>query len=96
MAHRSRCEYAMCEFGVPAGSSNQVNVQYTTSGGDPICFAEDTRPCDGGADGWQFATDSAGNEDRSRVVLCGPACDLVKADPRTVVDIVLGCTAIVK
>jgi len=44
----------------------------------------------------ESSKDSAGGEDRSRVVLCGPACDTVKADPRTVVDIVLGCAVIVK
>jgi len=64
-----------CEFAVPARASGNINVQYTKSGGDPICFAEDTRPCDGGADGWQFAKDLAGNPDPTHVVLCGPACD---------------------
>jgi hypothetical protein len=28
------------------------------------------------------------------VVLCGRACDLVKSDPTTVVDVILGCQVV--
>jgi von Willebrand factor type A domain len=80
-----------CEFQTPPGGSSLVNVQYSQNGGAPSCFTQDTRPCEGGADGWQFAKDAAGNDDYSRVVLCGPACELVKSDPTSVVDVILGC-----
>jgi Mg-chelatase subunit ChlD len=80
-----------CEFGTPPGGSDLVNVQYSKNGGEPTCFQQDLGPCEGGANGWQFAKDTAGTEDRSRVVLCGAACDTVKADPSTRVDVVLGC-----
>jgi hypothetical protein len=81
-----------CEFRTPLGSTGSlVNVQYSQNGGAPTCFAQDLAACDGGANGWQFAKDSFGNDDPTRVVLCGAACETVKADPTTVVDVVLGC-----
>ncbi len=88
-----------CEFPVPQvpdrAPSKNVNVQYRPGGdGDPVCLAYDERPCDGGADGWQFAKDAAGQDDLSRVVLCGTACDTVKSDPHVRVDVVLGCQAL--
>lgn len=83
-----------CEFQVPPGGDGKVNVQYTQNGGTPTCFAQDTAPCDDVANGWQFAKDAAGNDDPSRVVLCGDACAAVQADPTAVVDVVLGCDVI--
>jgi len=81
-----------CEFRTPLGStSSLVNVQYSQNGDAPLCIRQDLAPCDNGANGWQFAKDAVGNDDPSRVVLCGAACDTVKADPTTVVDVVLGC-----
>ncbi|MFI5309020.1 MAG: hypothetical protein ACHQ53_16820, partial [Polyangiales bacterium] len=88
-----------CEFPVPQipdrAPSKNVNVQYRPGGtGDPVCLAFDERPCAGGANGWQFAKDAAGQDDLSRVVLCGAACDTVKNDPQIRVDVVLGCQAL--
>jgi hypothetical protein len=83
-----------CEFQVPQGGGSQINVQFTQNGGAPLCFPQDLGPCDGGANGWQFAKDAAGNDDLSRVVLCGEACAVVESDPGTVVDVVLGCDVI--
>ncbi|HVU02396.1 MAG TPA: vWA domain-containing protein [Polyangiaceae bacterium] len=80
-----------CEFKTPPGASALVNVQYSQNGGDPVCFPQADGPCEGGANGWQFAKDAAGNDDHGRVVLCGQACETVKADPSTVVDVILGC-----
>jgi hypothetical protein len=80
-----------CEFKTPPGGSSLINVQYSQNGGEPQCFAQDNAPCDGGANGWQFAKKDDGSQDLSRVVLCGPACDMVKSDPTTVVDVILGC-----
>jgi hypothetical protein len=80
---------------VPPGKSDRVNVQWTRAGGgEPSCFRQDPAPCDRGANGWQFAKDAAGDEDRSRVVLCGAACESVKAEPAAKVDIVLGCDVV--
>lgn len=80
-----------CEFQTPSGGSRQINVQYSQSGAPPVCFGYDPAPCDGGADGWQFAKKPDGSDDLARVVLCGPACAAVKQDPTTVVDVILGC-----
>jgi hypothetical protein len=84
-----------CEFRVPTGKGEGVNVQWThPNGGATTCFRQDPAPCDDGANGWQFAKDAAGKEDPSRVVLCGEACESVKAEPAAKVDIVLGCDVV--
>lgn len=84
-----------CQFQAPAGASaSTTNVQYTQGGGAPVCFKNDNAPCDGGANGWQFAKNADGTNDLTRVVLCGDACTKVKADPSTTVDVVLGCDII--
>jgi hypothetical protein len=83
-----------CEFKTPPGGNGLVNVQFSRAGGEPVCFPQDPAPCEGGSNGWQFAKDPAGNDDTTRVVLCGAACEAVKADPTTRVDVVLGCPVI--
>jgi len=84
-----------CVFQTPPGDVQQLNVQYSHAGSDPVCLPQDdASPCDQGANGWQFAKDPSGNDDTTHVVLCGQACDAVKADPTTVVDVVLGCPII--
>jgi hypothetical protein len=88
-----------CEFPVPQipdrAPSKNVNVQYRPGGtGEPVCLAYDEHPCSGGANGWQFAKNAAGQDDLSKVVLCGAACDTVKKDPAVRVDVVLGCQAL--
>jgi hypothetical protein len=84
-----------CEFGVPAlhggVTEDQVNVQLTGSDGTPTCFAYDDRACDAGADGWQFARNADGSNDLSRVVICGAACQQIRADTAVRVDVILGC-----
>jgi hypothetical protein len=84
-----------CDFAVPTTGSpvnkGSVNVQYTPSKGDPVCFKYDDRGCAAGSDGWQFATKPDGTQDLTRVVLCGKACDQVRADAMARVDVVLGC-----
>jgi len=86
-----------CDFPVPGGGrSIDVNVQYTPSSGQtPICFAQDEgKPCDSGANGWQFAKLKDGTRDPSRVVICGAACESIKRDPAARVDILVGCAPI--
>ncbi len=80
-----------CEFATPDGRSSRINVQYRGGGDAPTCLAFDDRACDGGADGWQFAKTADGEDDLSRVVLCGPACERIKEDPTVAVDVILGC-----
>lgn len=83
-----------CEFPVPQGATptDNVNVQFRAGGtADPVCFGYDPNPCDGGADGWQFAKNPDGTDNLSKVVLCGGACQMVQSDPAIQVDVVLGC-----
>ncbi|MET0283025.1 MAG: VWA domain-containing protein [Polyangiales bacterium] len=88
-----------CEFAVPPTNSSlsdedDVNVQYTPGGsGKPECFLPVQGDCNS-VDGWQFATGSDGQPDRTKVVLCGSACDRIRADPAARVDILVGCEPI--
>ena len=88
-----------CEFAVPqtnvAIAPGTVNVQYRTQNGQPTCFPYDPEPCSAGSNGWQFAKSADGKDDLSRVVICGSACDQVRADPMARVDVLLGCETIV-
>jgi len=82
-----------CELDVPSTSGadpSKVNVQYTpTKGGMPVQILQDpSRPCNGGADGWQY------EDDGSKIVVCGPSCDAVRGAYR--IDLVLGCATVVR
>jgi hypothetical protein len=86
-----------CTFDVPTGVAGvpvdpkKVNVNFTPSGGATMPILQDNNAaCDQGADGWQYA------ENDTKIVLCGPTCDKVKADPLARIDIVLGCSTIIK
>jgi len=83
-----------CEFPTPNALSRSINVQYTASGDGapaPTCLALDERPCNAGADGFQFAKRPDGSDDLSKVIICGAACDRIKNDPGASVDVILGC-----
>ncbi len=81
-----------CVFDVPQSSGgqrvdlNKVNVTFTPSSGDAVNIRrDDTAPCSDGANGWQYSSD------KTRIHLCGEACDEVQADQDGEVRIVLGC-----
>ena len=87
-----------CEFSVPKTNvvvtPGSVNVQYRSDKAAPECFSYDPAACTAGSNGWQFAKRSDGTDDLSRVVICGSACDRVRADPMARVDVILGCETI--
>lgn len=81
-----------CEFPTPEGATRElINVQVATGDEAPTCLALDERPCDEGAEGFQFAKLPDGSDDLSRVRLCGAACEQVQRVPGTRVDVILGC-----
>ncbi len=81
-----------CSLAVPPDKlgevdRSRVNVRVTSSDGRSSGIVQDaTRPCDAGADGWQFSSDG------SSILLCGSACGAVRADGGSTVEIELGCT----
>ncbi|HEX4340651.1 MAG TPA: hypothetical protein VH062_32305 [Polyangiaceae bacterium] len=85
-----------CEFQAPSNGRGLVNVQVSQKGGAPACLPQLTGACDGTDSGWQFAKNAAGAPDETRVELCGTACEQATADPSTVVDVILGCGAIIR
>jgi hypothetical protein len=89
------CEFAVPDTGTPV-KPTEVNVQYSAMGKTaPVCLAkDDSKPCDGGAVGWQFAKAVDGTDDLTRVVLCGKACDDVRADPAALVEVIRGCASL--
>jgi hypothetical protein len=83
-----------CEFDVPKplpGQPNvdysKVNVEYASGSGAPSTIPQDnSKPCDSPDNlGWQYA------QGNTKVVLCGAACEKVKADPQAKVTIEMGC-----
>jgi hypothetical protein len=91
-----------CEFAVPDTGETVdpefVNVQYRAGDGTaPDCLRfDDSAACDGGANGWQFAKNPDGSDNLARVVLCGAACDTVRADAAAQVDVILGCKVLLE
>jgi hypothetical protein len=87
----------VCEFDVPAPSDGEtvdpskVNVDYYRGGDrdDPSqhveLYRDETKGCDEGADGWQYANDS------TRIRICGSACAEVRSDENPEVVVSLGC-----
>ena len=82
-----------CEYPIPAPPSGQkldprrVNVLYTPSDGDTETVARD--PTAGACKaGWQYAPDG------TSIVLCGSACDRVRSDPASTVQILFGCQTV--
>jgi hypothetical protein len=82
-----------CELPLPDPGSGgplelgRVNVIYSPADGSaPKLIPQDARkPCDRGADGWQFAPRAA------KIRLCGATCDRVLGDRGGRLDVVLGC-----
>jgi hypothetical protein len=87
-----------CEFDLPTSDGtggpldfSRVNVRYTRGNGTATDIPQDpSKPCDAGADGWQYSAD------RTKVVLCGPMCDELKSDRAAKIDIILGCSTVIK
>jgi hypothetical protein len=83
-----------CEIPVPqpteGGTLNydEVNVVYgDQAGGEEQLIAQDAaRPCDGGANGWQY------DADKRNIHLCGQACSAVQR--ATSLRIALGCESV--
>ena len=86
-----------CSFDVPSTPGvpvdlARVNVRYTKGG---VMMGMDipqdkSAPCQGGAQGWQYSSDN------TKILLCGNVCDEVRGDATGRIDIVLGCTTVVK
>lgn len=88
VADRLACEVALPA--APAGQNldpSRVNVALLPSAGGREAIPQDaSKPCDGGADGWQY---TAGN---ASVVLCGKTCERARSDLGAKITVELGCT----
>jgi len=86
-----------CEIAVPAAKPgetldpNKVNVSWTPTGGTATTVEQDpSKPCDAGANGWQY------NADKTKIFFCGDICAKMKDDPTSKVLVQLGCATKVK
>lgn len=86
-----------CELPVPKPTDGSeidyglVNVKVTPASGAAQDILQDaSKACDQGADGWQY------NEDRTKILLCGSACDAARADTGAKVSVQFGCATRVK
>ncbi len=81
-----------CELPVPEPTAGgeidyaKVNVKVSPPTGKSEDIVQDaSKACDKGANGWQY------NDDRSRILLCGTACEAARADANTKVTVEFGC-----
>lgn len=83
-----------CEYPIPTPPAGQaldpdlVNVLYTPDGGEAQTIARDASASDC-SEGWQYSADGAS------IVLCGAACERVRADPTGAVEVLFGCETVV-
>ncbi len=91
----SRTKTLTCEFDVPQNPGgggvnlNEVNVAFQPGNGGKVENIKNVPNQDCvDAEGWQYS------DDRTKIVLCGPVCDRVQADPQGQVSIVLGCPTV--
>jgi von Willebrand factor type A domain len=83
-----------CEFDVPRPTNGEeldyeaVNIVYTPEpqAAEQVIKQDTTSPCAEGANGWQYTSD------RSKIVLCGQACDTVRRAAS--IRIALGCKSV--
>ena len=79
------CELELPNAGGETIDYEKVNVSFDSSMGNHIEFFQDAKAC-ANANGWQY------NADKSKVILCGVACELVKTDPTGALTLEFGCT----
>lgn len=87
-----------CTYAIPLPTSgqpdyNQVNVEYTPSGGSPqtIPFVGSAAACPGDGNGWYY--DDPQNP--TQIILCDGICQTVSADDMGSIKIRLGCATLV-
>jgi hypothetical protein len=85
-----------CNYTIPPPSNGMVvdpklvNVTFTSSSGSNT-IAKDPDPPGGACNqGWQY------NANSTQIQLCPDTCNLVKADPNAKIEVVLGCSTMVR
>jgi hypothetical protein len=78
-----------CDFDVPQDAfvaPDKVNIVFTPTEGSEVTFVRDDRDCETEADGWQYTSEA-----KEKVVLCGDACEQVRAPSGGRVRVFFGC-----
>ena len=78
-----------CDFAVPKDAfvdPDKVNVRFEDGQGHETVFLRDDRDCDSEANGWQYTSDK-----KEKIVLCGHACNDVRASSEGRVRVEFGC-----
>jgi Mg-chelatase subunit ChlD len=84
-----------CEYPIPAPPAGKaldpelVNVLYTPLGGEAETIARDASAADC-REGWQYSADG------KNIVLCGDACERVRSEPNSTVEVLFGCETVVQ
>lgn len=93
-----------CDYKVPSPTSGtpdygRVNVKFTDGAGKASVFPQakgGAAGCDAGG-GWYYDVDPSTGGSPTKITLCPASCDAVKASGAgSKVDVLLGCTTIVK
>lgn len=80
---------ASCDFDVPEDAfvdPGKVNVIFTSGDGQEETILMDDRDCETEADGWQYTSEA-----KEKIVLCGDACQRVRAEFEGHVRVVFRC-----
>ncbi len=92
-----------CEMKLPVPATGttdftKVNVRYVPGAGAKrtIAYVTTAAACDAGAGGWYYDADPATGASPTKIGLCPASCTQLKGDPAGQLDIVLGCTTVVK
>lgn len=80
---------ASCAVDVPQDAfvdPDKVNVVFSTSEGARETIYYDDRDCSTSAHGWQYTS-----KEQERILVCGQACERLRADPGARLKVVFGC-----
>jgi hypothetical protein len=80
---------AHTDLGTPDPTRTTVEIDYADGLGPQIIPQDNTAPCDGGANGWQWEVEG------EIIRLCGTACESLKSTPDATVTITVGCATVV-
>jgi len=77
------------DLGTPDPTKTNVEIDFGDGLGPQIIPQDNTAPCDGGANGWQWEVEG------EVIRLCGPVCENLKSTPEATVTITVGCATVI-
>lgn len=88
------CAFTMFKPAEGAVDFSKVNVQYTPGGGaaTPLVKVAGEADCGAATDAWYYDDDAA----PKKIVVCPKACEVLEADAQGQINVLIGCSTIVR